>query len=366
MKKSYIVLSLGIIVVGSCCCVYKLNRKKDVDIPLRLLRPVPTVVARSFNRAEIRIFPGRVRARRRVKLAFSVSGLITELNALEGQSFKKGEILSRLDPRDFQHALDIAKAKYAKSKQAFKRIKSLWEKSIVSSSEYEKAKVEYDIAQTELHIRIKAMKDTVLVAPFDGIVANRFVENHEHITKKEPILSFQDISVTEVVIQVPERIIMRGGGAENLKKIQVFFDSEKNYIFDASFRESCACSDSITGTFDAVVVLKKRPEINVLPGMTASVRVETSDTRKQLAPSVLLPGDAVFSDSSGKSYVWIINSDGGKVQKRQIKIGSMHNEGLVIVSGVSEGENVAISGINSLREDIEVRPMSQGKDGLDG
>jgi RND family efflux transporter MFP subunit len=368
MKKRYIILSVGVAVAFSgFCCLSKLNSGKEMNASPQAARPVPTMVARPFNKTETRIFPGKVRANRRVKLAFTVSGLITELNALEGQSVEKGEVLARLDARDFQHALNIAKARYAETRQAFKRVSGLREKNIVSVSEYEKVKAEYDIAEVELRMRIKALKDTVLIAPFDGVVADRFVENHEHVNAKEPVLSFQDISVTEVVIQAPERIIMCGG-AENLKKIQVSFGAGKKHIFDASLRESCICSDSVTGTFDAAIVLKERPEMRILPGMTATVLVETSafHDAANVPSRIMLPAEAVFSEPDGNSYVWIIKPDGGKPHKRRIKIGSMRNEGVEIISGLNAGEHVAVSGIHSLREDLEARPMKKGKDGLDG
>ena len=367
--KKILYLSLGtIIFIAGFCCFSKLKKCKDTLVPLSSARPIPTVTARLFNKTETLVFPGKVRASRRVKLAFSVSGLITEINALEGQNVKEGEVLARLDPRDFQNAFQAGKAKYAEARQAFRRIQSLRMKNVVCASEYERAQAEYNIAQAELQVRKKALQDTVLYAPFDGVVADRYVENHEHIRDKEPVLSFQDISVIEVVIQVPERII-RCGGAENLKKIQVCFEADKKCCFTASLRESCICSDSMTGAFDAVVVLKELPEMKILPGMTAAVQVEisgTPDNGKRSASGVLLPVEAVFSEADGKSYAWIIKAEGGKAEKRRIETGSLHNDGIEVISGIKSGENVAVSAIHSLREDIDARPMTPGKDGLEG
>ncbi len=370
MRKQYIIFGFVIIIILMCSyCLSELQNGQAEQSPVRYMRPVPTVEVQARNRTEIRIFPGKVRASRRVKLAFSVSGLIMEINALEGYEVKKGAVLARLDPRDFQNTFDVAKARYVKAHLAFKRIDALRSKNIACDSEYEKIKAEYDIALAEFNMRKKALADTVLLAPFDGVVANRFVENYEHINAKEPILSFQDISVTEVVIQVPENIIMRGGGVENLKKIQVCFGSGNKCGFAASLRESCICSDSVTGTFDAVVVLKKRPKMKILPGMTAIVLVETSayyGNINQSGSRIIIPPEAVFHESNGKSFVWIIPPAGGKVRKRSIETGSLRNEGIEVISGIKTGEHVATAGLHSLHEDVYARPMNRGKDGLDG
>ena len=70
----------------------------------------------------VRQFPGGVRAKRRVQSAFSVPGLLEELHAQEGAEIRQGEILARLDPREYRHALDAAVARYLDSRQRFGRL----------------------------------------------------------------------------------------------------------------------------------------------------------------------------------------------------------------------------------------------------
>lgn len=67
------------------------------------------------------------------------------------------------------------------------------------------------MAKAEFEIRKKALEDTVIIAPYDGVIAKRYVENSEHVKKQTPILALKDISEIEIIIQVPERLMAQGG-----------------------------------------------------------------------------------------------------------------------------------------------------------
>jgi RND family efflux transporter MFP subunit len=370
-KIFFCVGSIGVLIIGTASWVVlkdiKLKPHNSSCVSPEI-RPVPTAVAQRLNRNIIRIFPGKTRANRRVKLAFSISGLLEKLNAQEGRSVKKGEILAQLDQRDYQQKLEVARAKYLEERNAFKRCKVLWQKRVISKSSYETALAECNIAKAELLMCQKALKDTVLKAPFDGTIARRYVENYEHIKDKTPVLLLQDISRVEVVIQVPERLIAQVG-VGGLNKIQVHFDVENYCWLDASVRESSIQSNSSSRTYDVVVSLIAPRNLKILPGMTASVKFETLDQQEVSGDNknmALVPNEAVWSNGNGKSYVWAISPKGGLPQKKLVTLGELRNDGIEIISGICPGEHVATAGIHKLQENAPVRSMTKGKWGLDG
>lgn len=75
-------------------------------------RPVPTTLVTEASRENVRLFPGTVHATNSVELSFSVDGVLVELDGREGRIVQKGEVLARLDERDFQNGLDAARASY--------------------------------------------------------------------------------------------------------------------------------------------------------------------------------------------------------------------------------------------------------------
>ncbi len=360
-------IGMGVVARQGASCG-KLNSEKESSPLPAVVRPVPTALVHRLSAADIRTFPGTVRANRRVDLAFSVSGLLKELNAQEGRCLRRGDVLAKLDPRDFQYAAEVAGAKYSDAVSAFERVRSLHEKGVLPQADYDKAKAAHDAAKAELRIREKALEDCVLLAPFDGLVAKRYVENHEHVDTGRPVVSFQDISLIEVVIQEPERLIARTG-RPGLRNVKVRFDADENRWFDASVLESRAQSDSVTGTYDVVVGLTPPDDLRVLPGMTATVMAETGNP-VEASPSTtratVAPAEAVWNGSDGKSYVWIVQPDGGALVKRQVEVGAYCEDGIEILSGLEPGDRVATAGVHKLRENMLVRPIREGREGLDG
>jgi len=333
-----------------------------------MMRPVPTVIATEMVAEKIRMFPRTAKARNRMDIAFSVEGLLVELNAHEGRSVKKGEILARIDPRDFRNAYDAAKANYQRAEADFERARVLKDRRVLSQAEYDNAKAAYDVALAELNIRKKALDDTVIVAPYHGVVAKRYVENNEHVKKQAPILALKDISEVEVVIQVPERL-MAHGGISQFKDIRVKFDADGKRWFPGRVKEFSVQSDTVTRAYDVAVRLPSPSDMEILPGMTATVRIafSASPTHRNAGKGFsLVPVEAVFSGSGGNAYCWVIPDEGGTPQKVKVTLGALHDRYIQIDHGLQPGDRVATAGVHSLTEEMLVRPMKEGQEGLDG
>ena len=282
VKKKHLVIVVAVLCAIGTTSWYavvsgtvELSEKKELS--LATVRPVPTAIVQDALLVKKRLFPGTVQAQSRVEIAFSLDGLLVELNGQEGKSVRKGEVLAKIDQRDFLHALDAAKANYLRAETEFSRTKILQNRKVISQAEYDNVKTTFDVARAELRIREKALGDTVIVAPYDGVVAHRYVENHEHIKKQAPVLAFKDISKIDVVIQIPEGLIAHGG-TEGFKDILVNFDADGERWFPGVVREFRVLSDPITRTYEVAVGVRPPGDMRVLPGMTATVSLTTSAT----------------------------------------------------------------------------------------
>lgn len=341
--------------------------EQSAATPVPQMRPIPTAPVITFADSQSRNFPGTVRASSRVDLAFNVSGQIIEAHLSEGTKVKKGDILARLDQRDFQHSYDAAKANALRLKKEFDRVKRLKKKQVVSQAEYDSAKSAHDMAQAELEIRKKALEDTILRAPFDGVIAKRYVQNYAHIKAKANIVSFKDISTIEVVVQVPERFVAQTS-QDKVQSILVSFDADKSARYPGTLKEYSLQSDPITRTYEAVVAVQPPKSLNIFPGMTATVTVKVSADEQYAATAMpmFVPIEAVFADGKGKSWCWVIPEDGGNPIKREVQLGVIHENGILVTSGLQPGELVAVAGLHSLRQEMKVRPSKANWEGLDG
>lgn len=332
-------------------------------------RPIPTTLVTEAGTEVVRMFPGTVKARNSVDLAFSVDGVLVELNGREGRVVHEGDVLARLDARDFRNAYDAAKASYSKAAADFKRSDSLFKREVISQAEYDTAKTARDVAMAEYRIREKALEDTVIKAPYDGVIAQRYVENRQHVKKQVAVLGLHDISEVEVVIQVPERL-MAQGGIEKFNEISVRFDVGGQHWFHGEINEYSVQSDMITHTYAVAVRIQAPADLKVLPGMTATVRATLGKGRRAInalnAAVGLVPVESVYSGSDGKSYIWLIPELAGAPEKQEVEVGAMSGNKIEIISGIVPGCRIATAGIHSLNEKMVVRPMRKGQEGLDG
>ncbi len=237
MKKSVSILLMLTFFVG-VFLLYSTNASQNVGAIEEddfKFRPIPTAEVVGVGKSEKRFFPGVVQAGSRVELAFPIDGVLVELNGKEGRNVKKGEVLARLDERDAKIGYEAALANYKRAKSEFDRSKTLHEKGVVPQAEFDVASTSLSVSHAELNIRKKVLEDTVIRAPFDGIIAQRYVENHSFIKGKDSILALKDIDRIDVVIQIPETFIAKG--ATKSENIQVKFDVEGERWHEAEIRE---------------------------------------------------------------------------------------------------------------------------------
>jgi len=393
--------------------------EQETQAPIaKVVQPVKTMVIVSPESQLVDRVPGKVMASQRAELKFQVSGKLMKFPVKESQKVRKGDLLARLDPRDYKTNLakansqisqaraelkamkvgarpeDIkvlkaelaaAKARFQEAKQQYKRYKSLWKKRIVSKAEYDRQESTYNVAKAELNTArqtlnkgrvgarkedIEAMQanikgliaqrqeaqnaldDTYLIAPFSGVIAETFVKNFQNIEPKDPILSLQNISKLEIIINVPEQIIISSKEPESYQFVAVF-EAAKNRTFPLKLKEYQTEADQKTQTYRAVFTMQAPEDLKILPGMTATMIV-TEKTDSTTAHTFLVPVNAILADEFNKQYVWIVQPD-MTVHKREIKVGELTKGKIQLLSGVNIGERIVTAGVHFLQKGMKVK-----------
>ncbi len=354
----YLSLFASLVLLAAC-------GEQASEIPAEAtLRPVKSVVVNGTGSSKQWHFPGKVRAFEKVDLSFQVSGQLTQLNVLSGQEVKAGHILAELDQRNFASDAKAAQAELDRASAEFNRMGPLLEKRLVSQSEFDQKRAQRDIAEARLEQAKKALDDTQLKAPFDGVIANRSVENFEDITAKQTIMSLQNPEALEVIINIPENRIVELDAERDF--IQSFAsttaDPSKQYALD--LREYSTEVDPATQTYEAILNLIATEEDRIFSGM--SVDVLLTSTRKQ-SDTFWLPASAVIADRENidTKIVWVLSqqaaSEQYQVSKREITIGKLENENIEILTGINSGERIVTAGSHYLRNGDLVK-LYQGED----
>ena len=326
--------------------------KKEEPPAREVVRPVKIMTIESSGGGTGLTFPGEVRASKRVDLAFQVAGPLTRLPVEEGQEVKKGALIARILPRDFITNLEKAKAQALEAEQQYTRYKDLYIRKQVSKAEFDRYRSARDVARAQQKATQDALNDTYLKAPFSGVIAVRYVENFEEVQAKQPIVSLQDISQIEIIINVPETVMATITAGEHPESF-ARFDTAPGRQFPLTMKEFSTQADPQTQTYQVVLLMPQPDTVNILPGMTATV-VGTRKGAKDVP--IIIPAIAVMEDAGGNAYVWIFNKKDETVQKRKVKVGQMTGSANInILDGLLGGEKVVTAGLTKLREGMKVR-----------
>ena len=350
-SATFIIFSLTISISGCG------KKKEEVEVK-EVVRSVKllTVEGKS-SKKEIK-YPGRVRANKRVDLAFQVAGPLIELPAKEGQTVKKGDIVARILPRDFETEIAKAKARALDAEQQYQRYRDLYVKKQVSKADFDKYKSQADIAKARQKETEDTLSDTYLRAPFTGVIAKRYVENFEDVQAKEPIISIQDISEVEVLVDVPERV-MATLKQDGKYAAVVEFAVAPGKEYPLTLKEYSTEADSRTQTYQITLLMTQPEDITVLPGMTANV-VGTTKSEQTEVSNITIPTAAVFADEAGNSRVWVVNRDTMTVHERQVETGSLTGASdISITSGLEPGETITVTGVTQLRENMKISNLAE-------
>jgi len=348
--------------------------KKEEEPPPEVIRPVKTFTVNAGGDMLGLQLPGKVRATKRVNLAFQlVGGRLTELPIAdrEGQKVRKGELLARIDPKDFQVNLQNVQGRLKEAEASLKLAKAEYDRVLrirekdpgaVSGASVDRKREAVAQAQGRLKSLQAAVDDaenklkyTYLRAPFNGVIARRFVDNFQEVKPKQPIVSIQDITSVELLVDVPENVmaVVRAGDEDTVIATAVY-PTAPDKQFDLSLKEAATDADPATQTYQVVLVMPQPEGINVLPGMTATVTVSTEEEVQQ--GSILIPAIAVVADPEGTNYVWIVDSKDMTVHKKDVQVGTLTgSENIDILEGLQGGEKIIVAGMLKLQEGMRVR-----------
>jgi RND family efflux transporter MFP subunit len=330
--------------------------EKEVEKKEPVVRPVKTMVV-GEGTGGTRSFPGTVQAANRVEMSFRVGGPLTDFPVKEGQKVKKGQLLARIDPRDYQIAVDKTKAEFAKADADYKRYQQLYEKEAVPLADLELRQAERDVAKSNLDNANADLKDTYLRAPFEGEIGETYYESGEDIRAKDPVLGLHGTDVVEIVVNVPEAYkAVIDPNVTKKRKIVAKFSFAAEREFDLLLSEFSASADPQTQTYKATLSMPQPDGINIQPGMTAEVIIYALQSDKdQTMSEFVVPAVAVFTGDDASQFVWVVDQTDMIVLRKKVTVGAVTGTSdIKILDGILAGERIVIAGVTTLRDSMKV------------
>ena len=350
--KSTQLLLLVIIFIGITSC--KQTQKSESRT-----RPVKVAKVESVNSIK-KSFSGIVAADQFSDLAFKMSGMLQTMNVIEGAYVKKGSVIAQIDPIDYKLDYEAKKASFQKSKASFERAKKLLLKDAISVQDYEATKAAYTNAQVAYNASLNTLKDTKLIAPFDGFIQKKNVENYQRIQPGQAIVRLVNPAKLQVDFTLPESNISYITSAND---IYVEFDSYKGKRFKATLKEFVQASVAGAGVPVSLNICDSNfdyKKYNIAVGYSCRVFINSKESKDSETLSVPLSA-IVFDNKTNSKSVFVYDNNTNKVEQRKIQdTGVLIGKENVIVTGeISADDTIVVAGATRIVDGQTVKLLTE-------
>lgn len=199
------------------------------------------------------------------------------------------------------------------------------------------------------------LSDSTIYAPYDGVIAQRFVDQGQNIAAGDRVVQFQDTEEIDIAVDVPETVMVADILQADILQMTATLSGAPGVEFPVRIREIAQVADPVTQTFNVRVAMQAPENIRVLPGMTASVSVRYRRA-SVLGQRILVPVEAVTQNATGDQVVWSLGEE-MKVSPRTVTLGEATGGRVEIVKGIEPGDRIVVAGTRFLRDGMQVRDL---------
>lgn len=356
--------------------------------------------------SDVATYTGEVKASESVSISAKVSATAKAVNVEIGDYVNAGDILLVMDDTDYrtqynqasaaynqavaqynsitngtaqqtslqlESSLNAAKIEYNNAKTNYENHKILYDNGAISKSAYDAAYTRYENAQLNLNTAQKnytlatdvvlgenaaaakaavesanvqveaaqnAINNTVIYAPISGYIASRNTNEGQMVAPGVEIFSIKSTDTVDIEINVTESVVSNLQAGD---RVAVAVKSVSEEKISGTISNIAATKDAYTGMYQVIVEVDGI-NTELKDGMIADVELTLDETSE----AVVIPAEAILEDTDGNKYVYIAKGD--KAERADIETGITNDTYTEVVSGVSEGDKIIVSGKEYLSE----------------
>ena len=311
---------------------------------------VATVISEPIER---RIdITGTLAAWEEATVSIEVDGRLTELPVDLGDQVKKGDVLCRITPVEYEWKKTQAEADLMKAEQDFSRARKLHASSVMAKEQMDESQRKLNVARATFDLARKKLDDTVLRAPFDGAVGKRLVNPGEYVRAGSAAFYLVRLQPIKFRGDVPERY---AGDVHRDDHVLAYTDAGRDNPFAGAVTRvgPSVASDSRSFPVEAEI---DNSEAKIKPGSFARVSILTQRVDDMLT----VPETAVVA-FAGTPRVFLAKD--GKAVEQTIEIAGKLRDRVLVAKGVKLNDRVVTTGVELLVDGkaISIRDEKQAK-----
>lgn len=290
---------------------------------------------------------GTLTAEASATLRAEVPGQIIGVHFKEGRPLAKDAKLFSIEATVLEAEVNEARANSNRSESALKRAQELVAKQLISGTDYDAARANYDVDVARLRSSQARLSKTVIRAPFDGFVGLRRINIGDYATVGQELVDVVQLDPLRVDFSVPETLLAT---VRPDLKIEVTVDAYPDEIFAGRIIAIAPKSD-VEGHSLEVRASLPNEALKLRPGLF--VRVNISLGVKTNA--IVIPEQAIWPIGQNKTVYVVVD---GKAQQRVVTLGDRNPGAVEITAGLEAGETIVTAGQMKLYDGAVVRSVS--------
>lgn len=348
--------------------------------------PVTTVAVRELDSqvaGTVLNASGYVTARRQATVSSKLTARVTEILIEEGMLVEKGQVLARLDDSNIHASLELTRAQLNSARSALKeteallsearanfdRTRNLVQRQLASEAELDRSRAlteslaarlahkqaDIEVAARQVDVFLQQMEDTIIRAPFAGVVVAKNAQPGEMISPisagggftRTGIGTIVDMASLEIEIDVNEAYINR---VEQGQEVVATLDAYPDWQIPCQVIAIIPTADRQRATVEVRVGFNEL-DARILPDMGVKVAFRSSATAMAAARGLAVPNEAIRR-ANGRDIVFVVKD--GIVERRAVNVVETRGNFSLLAAGLVEGERVVTQGPPDLEAGAKV------------
>ena len=313
-------------------------------------KPTPVRIQQSSNGPAVPPIDtnGIVLTKHEMRLSFKMSGVVRRIHVQEGDVVKKGQRLAEIELTEVGAQVEQARQMAEKASRDLKRGENLYADQVISLEQLQDLRTQAAMAGAQYQSAQFNLGYSVISAPRDGRVLRKLAEEREMVAAGTPVLVFGESDRGYVV-----RAALADREIVNVKigdKGEIRMDAFPGQSMSGTIVEIASAADERSGMFPIEVHFDSPPP-RLVSGLVARLRLAPAT---DAPPLIYVPMAALVEGDGDRASVFVI--DGGKAQRREVRVAFITADSIALESGLASGEAVVTDGALFLEngESVEI------------
>ncbi|HEX3913449.1 MAG TPA: efflux RND transporter periplasmic adaptor subunit [Steroidobacteraceae bacterium] len=333
---------------------------------------------------------GYIVARRRATVSSKVTGKVMKVMLDEGQRVEAGQVIALLDDANWRAALaqsraqlEQAQATVDSARTAFDDAKPIFERSekqkaaaVISAESFDESHAQFnaahnnlliaqsglDAARAGVEVAQRNLDDTVIRAPFAGVVTEKAAQPGEMVSPisagggftRTGIGTIVDMDSLEVEVDVSENFINR---VRPQQPVTIKLNAYPDWNIPGSVIAMIPTADRAKATVKVRIAIQQKdpriiPEMGARVAFLGGIEPGAAEADHDAVRAVIVPADAI-TGSGTASIVYLVHDS--TVERRAVRLGAKASSGQIVIAGLEAGNTVALGDLAKLSDGARVR-----------